>query len=176
MPRTTVAGRPATAAARVARDTCTTGASRGAVRWRADRSAGGSPSSSAAATAAAPPASATGQSKSRPGVGVASRASPTGVNGDSRVASPIPAATPATAIASVRSMLRAVNCPDRTPSAASTGPSAASATAWRASACPVTSRKVTAVRAATTHQATAWGWMAALMAVAASSRSSTFPP
>ena len=100
------------------------------------------------------------QSKARPGCGSATRAGPTGIRGDSAVATTTAMAAPMATVTPTSANPTAPSWARVTPSARSVGWSAEATKAWRARIWPMISRAVSATSSANNARATAWGWMA----------------
>ncbi len=106
IPMRALGGAPDALRKATTRDDRTTGSSSRRETSREARTAGQTPSASTATTATAAPPIKSSASKSNPGVGSASLASPTGTKKESNAASSTPPAAPARATASVRAMVR----------------------------------------------------------------------
>ena len=171
-PISALGGPPIQAAAR--RAASAAGRRGGSLRdsW-AWRMAGQTDRATTMTTVASAPATVTsGSISTAPGDPVASRASPTGVSGDSRVARATAPAAPTVPMMAARIRPIATDCHGRRPNAARAWRSSCSVTNCRAAACPMTARPARAARAASTPQPTACGLIAPCTAAASKSRSS----
>ena len=87
----------------------------------------------------------------------ATRASPSGAIGESRVAITTAPSAPAIPNARLRALPSMTNCRRSIPSATIVGYSSLSAMLWRPSAWPMTASPTSAANAARSHHPIAWG-------------------